>query len=128
MEPGPFRIKVPLLYIGRHLDENGFEFDECRQISARAAQYILGEYYASDEMLQLLVKERYPQGIESIKKEVLSSDAPCHTMWEHFKSIFDYFDDWAVVETDDVYEKITNIVVRKNQKGSKRRIETIDWK
>ncbi|MDO4805075.1 MAG: hypothetical protein Q4A32_09690 [Lachnospiraceae bacterium] len=129
--PSPFRIKIPLLYINRHLDEKYDEFDEIGRIERQVAEYILGDFYESDEALQSIVCEKYSQGIDAIRKDVLSeSDEgnPCYRIWDDYKAIFNYFDDWVVVKTDEDMTKITGFLVRKNQKAlGAERVETIDW-
>ena len=42
--PGPFRIKVPLELIEKHLDENDYEFEYRRKIEDQVLRYILTEY------------------------------------------------------------------------------------
>ena len=69
--PGPFRIKIPLLYMDCHINEEGYEIDERNRIERRVAEYILGEYYATDTDFQSLVSANYPQGIEEIQKNKL---------------------------------------------------------
>ena len=130
--PGPFRIKVPLAYIWKHLDKKGYEFDECKLIERKTAEYILGSFYSSDPDLQSLVNERYPQGIEAIREDVLFSENsyyPCHQIWEKYKAIYDFLDDWVVVKTDMSMTEITGFLVHRDQteEGTERE-ETIYWK
>ncbi len=131
--PGPFRIKVPLEYIEHHLDENSEEFVELRRLKRIVTEYLLGKYYESDAELQRLVKEKYPQGISSIKVDVLSEhedepgykNDPCYRLWDKYNYITDYFDDWVLLKTDDAMIEVTDVLVRKKQVG--KRVETIEW-
>lgn len=128
--PGPFRIKIPLLYMGEHLDEEGEEDDECDRIEQRLVEYILGDYYAKEPLLQSIVAEKYPQGIEAVREDVLSErtieEGPCERLWGKYKDIFHFFDDWVVVNTSDDLKDITCFLLRRKQKRA--HIETIDWK
>ena len=129
--PGPFRIKVPLLYIDKHLDDRYHEFDECNRIVRRVAEYLLRDYYDYDESLRTLVAEKYTQGIEEIRADVLSpegADNACYRIWEKYKAIYKHLDDWIVVKTNNEMTEITGFLVRQNQDilGAER-VETIDW-
>ena len=103
--PGPFRIKIPLKYIDKHLDESDYEFDELRRIKRKAAEYILGNYYEVDEVFRSVVAEEFPDGIETLRADVLSDqDDPLYRFWDRYRVIFRYFDDWIVVS--DPYELV----------------------
>ena len=53
----------------------------------------------------------------------------CHRLWEKYKAIYDYLDDWVVVKSNEEMTEITDILVHRNQKGrGVKRVETIDWK
>ena len=113
--PGPFRIKIPLEYIGEHLDDKRYEFEETARIERKVAEYILGDYYSSDQDLQALINEKYPQGIEAIREDVLSAkerENPCHRLWEQYRAIYNYLDDWAVVKTNEDMTEITGFIVQ----------------
>ncbi len=127
--PGPLRIKVPLLYIDNHLDERNYEFDERNRIEKLVAEYILEDYYSSDMDFQSHVMENYPQGIEEIRKNVLNEDIgnPCYYLWDKYKAVLEYFDDWVVVKSSNMID-ISDIIVHKKQdEESEDRVETIDW-
>ena len=124
--PGPFRIKIPLLYISQHLDEKGYEFKECDKIDYKLVEYILNEYYLSDTLFQNIIKEKYPQGIDKIRSEVFSKNKKhCYLLWDNYREIFDYFDDWVVVKTSEDKKEITGFLIKKKQEEE--RIETINW-
>ena len=127
--PGPFRIKIPLEYIGEHLDDKRYEFEETARIERKVAEYILGDYYSSDQDLQALINEKYPQGIEAIREDVLSAkerENPCHRLWEQYRAIYNYLDDWAVVKTNEDMTEITGFIV--HRKHGEDRVETFEWK
>ena len=127
--PGPFRIKIPLMYIHKHLDDRNFEFDERGRIEHRLIEYILGDYIENDGKLQLIVKDHYPEGIEEIRRQVFTVEGfetPCSIFWKNYKPIYEYFDDWAVVKVSEDMEEITGLVIRERQESD--RVETIYWK
>lgn len=126
--PGPFRIKVPLNYIDQHLDENDREFEERHRIERMVIEYLLGDYYESDAGLQEYIRDKkYPQSMEEIREKISEEEWPIHFFWEHYKGIFDYFDDWVVIQTSEDDSEITGILLHKHQ-DDENRVETIDWK
>ncbi len=126
--PGPFRIKIPLFYISNHIDENYDEFDELARIKKYVAEYLLKDYYDSDPDFQSYVLEKYPQGIEEIRKDVLNPDVDCcYHLWDKFNAIYIFFDDWVVIKSNNMTD-ISGIIVHKNQNNQgESRIETINW-
>ena len=43
----------------------------------------------------------------------------------NYRTLYNAMDDWVVVKTNDEDEKITRIIMKKNQ--GENRMETIDW-
>ena len=126
--PEPFRIKVPLWYIYKHLDAEKYEFEERYMLNKQVATYILEDHYKVDLDFRALIQSKYPQGIAYIKDDVLQFRNPCYRIWENYKFIYDYFDDWILVKTSEDYSHIKELVLKKNQESDKaRRIETINW-
>ena len=125
--PGPFRIKIRLDYIRNHLNDDGYEFEERRRIQDRVSEYILNDYYTSDIEFQEMIKDKCSTGIDDIRKNVMNETDSCYAIWDKYKFIYDYLDDWVVIDVDDDEQNITGIKIRKNQKNSEMRIETIDW-
>ncbi len=127
--PGPFRIKIPLAYIEEHVNERGSEFEELEKIELKVSEFILGEYYSSDDDLKAVVNKEYPEGIEEIRESVLSAnEGPCEKIWKKYKAIYEHLDDWVVVKTTPDLIGISDILVRRNQETlGEARIETIDW-
>lgn len=125
--PGPFRIKVPLIYIYNNLDDRGYEFLELKNIEKTLMSYILGDYCKENEEFATFISEKYSKSAEEILKDVLGADYYCNYFWEEYKGLFRYFDDWVVVKTNDKMNEITGFILRKKQ-DDEERIETIDWK
>lgn len=124
VEPGPLRIKIPLRYIGNHLDDRGYEFDERRRIIKHVTEYFLNEFVPADnEMMEIVGSYDKPYG--EITSQILDSEYPDHELYDHYRRLYEAMDDWVVVKTDDENENITRIIMKKNQ--GEKRIETIDW-
>ncbi|WP_415944133.1 hypothetical protein [Megasphaera elsdenii] len=64
--------------------------------------------------------------VEEVKKAILDSDDPLYELYEHYKNIFNYFDDWIAVDCDENYQKITNIYMKPRAPETER-METCDW-
>ncbi|MBR1853004.1 MAG: hypothetical protein IJ794_07665 [Lachnospiraceae bacterium] len=124
--PGPFRIKIPLQYISAHLNEYGDEFETVMDIVRRVASYILQDYYEYDPELRALIAQEYEQDIVEIREAVLSDvDDPLYYLWEHYRKIYEYFDDWVVVRATKDLKEISEILM--HRKCAEGRLETIDW-
>lgn len=123
--PGPFRIKVPLLLIGRNLDDRNYEFDYLDKIEDQVLRYILDEYRNTDqEFKEYVEKEGY--SVSKIIEDISGRDGRLSVMefYDKYRKVFKYFDDWVLIKANRNYTKITEIVVKK--KNSKH-IETCEW-
>ena len=130
IDPEIFAIKTPLEYISKHLDGSGYEFDERKRIQRNLSEYILGEYYTSEEDFQSFILENYPCGIDQIMLDIFSTEKKgidaYYNLVEKYRGIVDYFDRWVVVKTSEDYSEITGFIIKKRQQHP--RVETIDWK
>lgn len=45
-------------------------------------------------------------------------------LWSHHRDVFNYFDDWVVVQGNEDNIEIQNILMKKKEKEH---IETIEW-
>lgn len=124
--PGPFRIKMPLELVHNNLDENEYEFEFLRVVKDKVLQYILGEYAEKDEEFRaFLEKEGY------VAKDVLNSitdeengHAQIMDLYDQYRKIFSYFDDWVLVKANADNAEIVEIVVKKKTDPH---IETNEW-
>ncbi len=123
--PGPFRIKIPLHFIANHLDEQGYEFKEVAYVTKQVMKYFLLEYIPADKEL-LRIADLYERPYDEIVNQVIESKCPDHEIFDHFHMLYKAMDDWVVVKTDEEYENITQIIMKKNQ-GVDNRIETFEW-
>lgn len=125
--PGPFRIKIPLYTALREL-EDGFNDDDneyLNHIDKMVIRYIFKEYPNEDsEFLDVLKKNGVKRG--KLEKELLENANSVHMLWEKYRNIFQYFDDWILCLPLENIEKCERVVVRKKQEDG-RRMETCDW-
>lgn len=123
--PGPFRIKVPLLLIGRNLDDRNYEFDYLDKIEDQVLRYILDEYRNTDQEFKEYM-EKEGCSISKIIEDISGRDGRLSVMefYDKYRKVFKYFDDWVLIKANRNYTKITEIVVKK--KNSKH-IETCEW-
>ena len=122
--PGPFRIKIPLELIARNADEQNYEFEFRKRVQDKILHYILGDYREIDpEFTEFLDKQGYcvEEILENISKDGLLS---VMEFYHKYQKIYDYFDDWILVKTNEEDTEITDIVVKKT---SEKHIETCEW-
>ena len=122
--PGPFRIKMPLELIDQNVDEQNYEFDFCKKVQDKILRYILGDYREKNsEFAEFLDKEGYCVAdiLENISENGLLS---VMEFYHKYRTIFDYFDDWILIKTNEENTEITDIVMKKM---SENHIETCEW-
>ena len=96
--PGPFRIKMPLELIDQNVDEENYEFDFRKR-----------EGYCVEDILESISKD----GLLSVME-----------FYHKYQKIYDYFDDWILIKTNEEDTEITDIVVKKM---SEKHVETCEW-
>lgn len=115
---------MPLELIDQNVDEQNYEFDFLKRVQDKILSYILGDYRESDpEFTEFLEKEGYC--VEDVLKNI-SKDGLLSVMefYHKYRKIYDYFDDWILIKTNDEDAKISDIVVKK--RGEKH-VETCRW-
>lgn len=124
--PGPFRIKMPLELVYNNLDEDDFEFDFLEEIQDKVLTYILTEYIENHpKFAEVLKKEGYtPEEIMKTIREKESGLLNMYRLFEKYRNVFTYFDDWILVKADEEYSEVTEIIVK--EKGVAH-IETNLW-
>lgn len=123
--PGPFRVKIPLFLIRNNLDDDAFEFAYLSTVEQKIGEFIFNEYLDIDSVFRAYLSD-LSVNVEKVKKAILDSDDPLYELYEHYKNIFNYFDDWIVVDCDENYQKITNIYMNPKAPETER-METCDW-
>ena len=127
--PGPFRIKIPLSHIADNLDDKEYEFDYCRLIEKKLISYMFGEYLENNSDFRAYLIQKIPadenslaEKVSEIRDGILAERYPIHDgLYEKYRVIFDYFDDWVVVVPTDSGLQF------KMKKKTETHIETIEW-
>lgn len=122
--PGPFRIKMSLELIEQHVNEDGYEFEYIRKVEDQILRYILIEYAdENSDFRNFLERERYCREnvIQSIEDKGILS---VMKLYKYHKKIFEYFEDWILIKTNDMNTEISDIVVRKKED---KHVETYQW-
>lgn len=118
--PGPFRIKMPASLVEENLDENSFEFSFLNQVEHLLLNEIFSETYTEHLKSSGYDKE----AIRAIREELSCDESPIHRLWHKYKTIFNCFDDWAVIHPDDSGKNVGKIVLRPREDTH---VETIFW-
>lgn len=106
------------------MDDSGYEFDYLSHIEDKILRYILNEYpKLHPEFAEHIEKEGYSAAeiAENINSDGLLS---VMELYDKYRKVFDYFDDWILVKTNSDYTEIADVVVRER---SDNHIETCDW-
>lgn len=119
--PGPFRIKIPLELVANNLNSNDYETDFIQDVSKSIIWYILKGYAAHDEQFHAILDQYDTYMLQS---RLLYCDFPIHMLQDEYYPIYNYFDNWVVIQADDEYKNITGIQMHPR---SKEHIETIYW-
>ena len=124
IHPGPFRIKIPLELISNNLDCEGYEFNYLQQIQVEIVKSMFRSYRAFDvDFNDFLECNEYDADtiVETITRE--GTHALYH-LYEQYRKIYEYFDDWIVIKSDNTYTDIEKIILRKKEN---KHMETIQW-
>ncbi|MBQ8942407.1 MAG: hypothetical protein IJ062_11280 [Firmicutes bacterium] len=117
--PGPFRIKIPLGYLIENVERDKYEFDYINQVEKNLITHIFTDFIKKDRAFEELVKTK---NIPTEVYKVLSlSDNPIYDLFRKYKYIYEYFDDWIVVEPN---ENGYNFKIRKKEETH---TETFYW-
>ena len=122
--PGPFRIKIPMELIEQHLDGEYHEFDYLREIHTRIVRFILEEYGVSDpEFMKNMEDLGYdPKAVwDTVSK---GHEPATYILYDKYKEIYKYFDDWIFVRANDDYTEIAEIIMQKKRDTH---IETVEY-
>ena len=121
---GPFQIKIPLGLINNNLDENNDEFKYILTVGDKVLRYIMEEYRVTHpEFNDFIINEGYDW--KTVVEDIIEDDKLLiMNLYSKYKAIYQYFDDWIVIKTDENYEDITEIIAKKKEKHH---IETNVW-
>lgn len=121
VKPGPFRIKIPLELILKNLDNRGYEFEFLKEVQEKLVQYMFQEYALKDDIFKEFLESK---NIDKIYEELINDEYPIYTLWEKYRDIANYFDDWVLVKADSMNKNVETFVI---QKKSDVHVETINW-
>lgn len=120
--PSPFYIKIPLELVANNLNsDDHYVKYYIQDVSKSIIWYILKGYAAHDEQFHAIL-DQYDTYM--LQNRLLYRDFPIHMLQDEYYPIYNYFDNWVVIQADDEYKNITGIQMRPR---SKEHIETIYW-
>ena len=124
IHPGPFRIKIPLMHM-YYATEKGekMEFDRLKEIEQEIVQYMLGEYLSEDAEFAAFLKEKEIVP-EKLCAELQNEDYPLYRLYDRYKEIYSYFDDWILARAEGEDTRIIRYILKQK---TEKHIETIAW-
>lgn len=134
--PGPFRIKIPLMLVYNSVDlesPDGFpEAELMEDIDKQIIRRIMA-YYEEDEEFRAYLKfmnfsrqdfKGDMEGILNGEWRMRPGESYVHMLWSHHRDVFNYFDDWVLIQANEDNTEIQDILLRKKERTH---IETIEW-
>ena len=97
--PGPFRIKIPIELIYNNLDDEDYEFDFRNKVVIQLMTYIFQNY--KNEKFDKLINELNLDK-KNLLAEIVNAEFPAPFLWEHYRYIYNFFDDWVVVKAKSI--------------------------
>ena len=122
--PGPFRVKLRLELIYNNVDDNGYEFDYLRRVQDKILRYIFTEYKELDPDFMKLIEEKGYDSQEILNTIYQQKGDSLYILYDRYRNIYKYFDDWILVKANSDYTKIEQIVMRKKADVH---VETCVW-
>ena len=124
IKPGPFSIKMPLELVANNIDDRGFEFDYLREVKARIARFIFDEYAEKDIAFASLLKGKGYESKKILEDIIKDGNDALYELYDGYREIFNYFDDWILLRTDSDCTEIEDIIMHRK---SDIHIETYMW-
>lgn len=124
INPNVLRIKMPLELIWEHCsDAPNFEFPYLEEVHNNLIKYMLMDYPKEDqEFAAHLANLGFDP--EEIVRKSLAERFPLEALWDHYRSVLQYFDSWVLAEPNDAGTEIKKFVL---QKASDHHLETCEW-
>ena len=125
---GPFRIKMPLMLVAENSDDECYEFEFCQKVENDILKYIFTDYLRENLAFQQFLKIKSYDAekiLEAIQDERFNCQYSQYKLFDLYRDIFDYFDDWILVTCDENYKNIEKIIVKKQEE---KHPETCCWK
>ena len=118
---GLFMEKLPSKYADEKIRVEGDAF--WKGIERKIINFILTDYYNDDENFKMFVKNNN-YDVAAIKDEIEKAEDYVIAFCDLYYGLIDYFDNWAVVKTDDKFSEIKKILLRPKEDEH---LETIKW-
>lgn len=122
--PGPFRIKMPLELIDNNLDDRGYEFDYLEEIEEKILDYIFNDYINEHKEFEKFLSENQYEAKEVYRVLTGENKPLLYGLYDKYRKIYEYFDDWILIKTDAECTRITEIIMKKK---SDTHVETNLW-
>ena len=134
--PGPFRVKIPLELVYSSVDlegRSGFpEAELLADIDRRIIRRIMAYYEEDEEFRKYLKFMNFSrkdfmgdmEGILNGEWWTRPGESYVHILWSHHRDVFNYFDDWVLIQANEDNTEIRGILMRKKEREH---IETIEW-
>ncbi len=119
--PGPFRIKIPIELIYNNLDDEDYEFGFRNKVVIQLMTYIFQDY--KNEKFNKLINELNLDK-KNLLAEIVNAEFPAAFLWEHYRYVYNFFDDWVVVKANPSFTEVEKFIIREK---SEKHIETIFW-
>lgn len=125
INPGPFRIKIPIEYIDNiTMSGDKYEFDELKQIKKDIFNYIFTTYAKNSKGFANFLK-KMKINVKDVIIKLEGEEFIMEKFYDKYREIYEYFDDWILVKTNRNNHKITKFIIKKQAKNH---TETINWK
>lgn len=122
--PGPFKIKIPFELIVHALENAEYEFDFCNDVQKKIVEYMFTSYKDSNSDFQCFLKENNLEAEDILNELICDSSDAIYDLFDKYKKVFSYFDDWILIMSDDKNENVGEIILKKKETMH---IETIEW-
>lgn len=117
---GLFIEKLPFDYADEKIKSGEEAF--WKGVEKNIINYILTDYYNEDDSFKDFVRNNN-YDVQAVKEELEKSEDYVVAFCDSFYGLTDYFDSWAVINTDDKGD-INKIILRPKED---KHIETINW-
>lgn len=120
VKPGPFRLKLPLALVEENLDDEALEFSFLEKVE----HLVLEEIFSGRYTECLRNSGVGAEELRNIRESLLQEDGPLCQLWDRHRSVFQCFDDWILIRSDESGKNVGDIILRAKEDPHK---ETVFW-
>lgn len=120
VNPGPFRLKLPLTLVAENLDGRSFEYAFLEQVE----HLVLDEMFSGRYAQCLSRSGLDPEELRKIREALAQENWPLYQLWDCYKPVCQCFDDWILIRPDESGKNVGDIILRAQENP---RTETIFW-